>query len=168
MEIVAELTQRLGKIPVVLNKETPGFVANRILNAIRDEAISLLEGGVASVEAIDVACSTALGYPVGPFELMDLTGIDIGYYIKQERFAEVHDPADAPSRSVVELVERGISAARLDAAGTSTTAPVTRSHPPRVRRVTSIPKATRKKGPYDDHSQGAARFVRYGRSVGGR
>jgi 3-hydroxyacyl-CoA dehydrogenase len=53
-----------------------------ILGAVRDEAIFLLEEGVASVEAIDTACRTALGYPMGPFELMDLTGIDIGYHAK--------------------------------------------------------------------------------------
>lgn len=101
------LTERIGKLPVVLDKEIPGFVANRLLNAVRDEAIRLLEGGYASVEAIDTAARTALGHPMGPFELMDLTGIDIGYFTKQARFAETGDPADAPSRSVVEKVERG-------------------------------------------------------------
>lgn len=102
-----ELAERLGKTPVVLNKEIPGFIANRILNAIRDEAISLLENDIAGVDAIDTACRTALGYPMGPFELMDLTGIDIGYLTKRARFAESGDPRDAPSHSVSTLVERG-------------------------------------------------------------
>lgn len=102
-----QLVERLGKTPVVLDKEIPGFVANRILGAVRDEAIALLENDIASVEAIDTACRTALGYPMGPFELMDLTGIDIGYYTKTARFAESGDPADKPSRSVTALVERG-------------------------------------------------------------
>ncbi|HEX7739719.1 MAG TPA: 3-hydroxyacyl-CoA dehydrogenase family protein [Marmoricola sp.] len=97
----------IGKLPVVLDKEIPGFVANRLLNAIRDEAISLLEGGYASVEAIDTAARTALGYPMGPFELMDLTGIDIGYYTKLGRFDETGDPADRPSATVTRLVEQG-------------------------------------------------------------
>lgn len=97
----------LGKQPVVLDKEINGFVANRILNAVRDEAIWLHEGGYASVESIDLACRTALGYPMGPFELMDLTGIDIGYRTKKARFAETGDPADLPSRTVTELVEAG-------------------------------------------------------------
>jgi 3-hydroxybutyryl-CoA dehydrogenase len=101
------VVKRLGKEPVVLDKEIPGFVANRILNAVRDEAIRLLEADIASVESIDAACRTALGYPMGPFELMDLTGIDIGYYTKVARFGESGDPADAPSRSVAVLVERG-------------------------------------------------------------
>jgi 3-hydroxybutyryl-CoA dehydrogenase len=101
------LVVALGKTPVVLDKEIPGFIANRILNAVRDEAIRLYEGGIASVESIDTACRTALGYPMGPFELMDLTGIDIGYLTKKARFAETGDPDDAPSRLVSDLVARG-------------------------------------------------------------
>jgi 3-hydroxybutyryl-CoA dehydrogenase len=104
---LVDLATRIGKQPVVLDKEIPGFVANRILNVVRDEAIRLLEGGYAGVEAIDTVCRTALGYPMGPFELMDLTGIDIGYLVKQARFAETGDPADEPSASVAALVERG-------------------------------------------------------------
>jgi 3-hydroxybutyryl-CoA dehydrogenase len=102
-----ELARRLGKVPVVLDREIPGFIANRILGAVRDEAIFLLENGIASVEDIDTACRTALGYPMGPFELMDLTGIDIGYLTKKDRYAESGDPKDQPSKSVSDLVERG-------------------------------------------------------------
>lgn len=101
------LTRRIGKLPVVLDKEIPGFVANRILNAVRDEAIRLFEGGYASVESIDTACRTALGYPMGPFELMDLTGIDIGYFTKVARMEETGRPQDGPSKSVTELVDAG-------------------------------------------------------------
>ena len=104
---VADLARGLGKDPVVLHKEIPGFVANRILGAARDEAISLLEQGIASVEDIDTACRTALGHPMGPFELMDLTGIDIGYHAKLARHAVTGDPRDLPSRTVTELVKRG-------------------------------------------------------------
>lgn len=99
--------ESLGKQPVVLEKEINGFIANRILNAVRDEAIHLLEEGIATVESIDLACRTALGYPMGPFELMDLTGIDIGYRTKMARHAETDDPADLPSRTVSELVAAG-------------------------------------------------------------
>ncbi|WP_459549872.1 3-hydroxyacyl-CoA dehydrogenase family protein [Nocardia sp. X0981] len=116
------LAESLGKTPVVLDREIPGFIANRILNAVRDEAIALLEADIASVETIDTACRTALGYPMGPFELMDLTGIDIGYYTKQARFAETGDPRDAPSRSVATLVARG-ELGRKSGAGWYTYAP---------------------------------------------
>ena len=130
--ISEQLTRRLGKVPVVLNREIPGFIANRILNAVRDEAIELFEHGVASVEDIDTACRTALGYPMGPFELMDLTGIDIGYLVKKDRFAESGDPKDLPSRTVGALVDRGELGRKTgrgwyvyDAAGARTSRPAT-------------------------------------------
>lgn len=107
MSTATTFVESLGKQPIVLEREIFGFVANRILNAVRDEAIRLHEGGYASVEAIDTACRTALGYPMGPFELMDLTGLDIGYLTKQQRYADTGDPADLPSRSVTDLVEAG-------------------------------------------------------------
>lgn len=110
IEIVEQATrfvEQIGKEPVVLRKEINGFVANRILGAVRDEAIHLLEGGYASVTDIDRACRTALGYPMGPFELMDLTGIDIGFLTKTARFEVTSDPADAPSQTVADKVAAG-------------------------------------------------------------
>lgn len=107
VERATAFVESLDKIPVVLKKEIPGFVANRILNAVRDEALRLYEGGYADIDMIDLACRHALGYPMGPFELMDLTGIDIGYYTKTARFEETGDPAEAPSKTVALLVERG-------------------------------------------------------------
>jgi len=107
VDAVVALTHQLGKQPVLLNKEIPGFVANRILHAMRDEAIHLLEEGVASVQDIDLACRTALGHPMGPFEVADLAGVDIGYRAKLARHAVTGDPRDLPSRTVTEMVERG-------------------------------------------------------------
>jgi 3-hydroxybutyryl-CoA dehydrogenase len=107
VKTTVELSHRIGKAPVVLNKEISGFVANRILGALRDEAISLYENGVASFEDIDTACKTALGHPMGPFELMDLTGIDVGYYVKKARYEETGDPKDKPAKTVTEKFEKG-------------------------------------------------------------
>ena len=107
VETVVGLTERIGKAPVVLEKEISGFVANRILGALRDEAIYLYENGVSSIEDIDTACKTALGHPMGPFELMDLTGIDVGYYVKMARYEESGDLEDKPSESVTEKFEKG-------------------------------------------------------------
>ncbi|MGB3633505.1 MAG: 3-hydroxyacyl-CoA dehydrogenase family protein [Rubrobacteraceae bacterium] len=107
VETTVELTHRIGKAPVILEKEISGFVANRILGALRDEAIYLYENGISSFEDIDTACKTALGHPMGPFELMDLTGIDIGYYVKMARYEESGDPEDKPSKSVEEKFEKG-------------------------------------------------------------
>lgn len=107
VDTTVELTRRIGKAPVILEKEISGFVANRILGALRDEAIYLYENGISSFEDIDTACKTALGHPMGPFELMDLTGIDIGYYVKMARYEESGDPKDKPSKSVTEKFEKG-------------------------------------------------------------
>ena len=54
-----------------------GFVVNRLLQATRKEALNLLDLGIASVEDIDQAVIKGLGYPMGPFQLLDLTGIDL-------------------------------------------------------------------------------------------
>ena len=83
------------------------FVANRINAAVVHEALSLLEKGIASVEDIDTACEKGLNYPMGPFRLMDLTGIDVNYYVRVDRYAESHDSFDAPNPLVIEKFKKG-------------------------------------------------------------
>lgn len=107
IDATIELTTSLGKLPVLLDKEINGFVANRILTEIRREALFLVDGGYASVEAVDAACRTALGHPMGPFELQDLTGLDVGYYSQLGRFEDSGDPADRPAESLAVRVEAG-------------------------------------------------------------
>lgn len=107
VETVVELSRRIGKDPVVLEREISGFVANRILGALTDEAVSLYESGIASFEDIDTACRKALGHPIGPFALMDLTGLDVNYYVRMARYEETGDEAQKPKRSVTERFERG-------------------------------------------------------------
>lgn len=77
-----------GKTPVRVNKEIRGFVVNRILTAIRDEAYFLLESGIASAEDIDIGVKGGLNHPMGPFELLDLTGIDLNYLSMEDRMKE--------------------------------------------------------------------------------
>lgn len=96
-----------GKSPIVLKKEIAGFVANRINAAVAYEALNLLQKGIASVEDIDTACEKGLNYPMGPFRLMDLTGIDVNYYVRVDRYAESHDPYDAPNPLVIEKFKKG-------------------------------------------------------------
>jgi len=83
VKVCYELSEKLGKIPVVVNKDVPGFIVNRIMMIQFMEAIRLYEEGVASLEDIDKAVKFGLNYPMGPFELMDLTGLDIGYYVNE-------------------------------------------------------------------------------------
>lgn len=99
---IFDLSKDIGKIPVMLKKEIYGFLVNRIVAAINHEALHIYDMGVASYEDIDTAVVYALGHPMGPFRLMDLTGIDLSYYIGMERYQETGDPSYKPSPIVVE------------------------------------------------------------------
>ncbi|MBN1277150.1 MAG: 3-hydroxyacyl-CoA dehydrogenase family protein [Deltaproteobacteria bacterium] len=80
---VSGLAEKLGKVVVEVKKDSPGFIVNRIMLPHFLEAIKMVEEGVASIEDIDKAVKNGLNYPMGPFELMDLTGIDIAYAITE-------------------------------------------------------------------------------------
>ena len=101
------LCEKLGKVPVRLKKEVNGFLLNRIFFAIFKEAEWMLEMGVASVEDIDKACVFGAGHPMGPFRLMDLTGIDLAYTMGMEAFRNSGDRSDLPVPSVVEHFVHG-------------------------------------------------------------
>lgn len=107
VEAASAFVESLGKTPVKLKREVPGFLANRLLNALRREALDLYEGGVADFEDIDLAAKTALGHPMGPFELMDLVGIDVVYLIRLAEYEQTGDPAALPARSIKEKYEAG-------------------------------------------------------------
>lgn len=76
VKVTWELAEKLGKVPVLVKKDTPGFIVNRIMMPQLMEAIRIYEEGIASMEDIDKAVKLGLNYPMGPFELMDLTGLD--------------------------------------------------------------------------------------------
>lgn len=101
------LCHRLGKQPVHLKKEVDGFLLNRIFFAIFKEAEWLLEMGVASVEDIDKACVYGAGHPMGPFRLMDLTGIDLAYTMDMENFRKTGDRSALPVPSLVKHYIKG-------------------------------------------------------------
>jgi 3-hydroxybutyryl-CoA dehydrogenase len=83
IETVIDLAKKMGKVPVEVKKDSPGFVVNRILMPHFIEAIKIVEEGIATVEDVDQAVKLGLNYPMGPFELMDLTGNDIGYHVME-------------------------------------------------------------------------------------
>ena len=107
VEVVMNLARKMSKTPVLLHKEVYGFLVNRLLQATRKEALNLLDMGVASFEDIDTAAKNGLGYPMGPFELLDLTGIDLAYHVGTEKFKETAEPTDKPSPTIVEKFEKG-------------------------------------------------------------
>ncbi|WP_027956198.1 3-hydroxyacyl-CoA dehydrogenase family protein [Halobacillus kuroshimensis] len=102
-----DVCRALNRTAVLLEKEISGFIANRILFAIQKEAVSLYEGGYADFKDIDKITRKALSHPIGPFELMDLSGIDVGCYVMQQQYNETGDPANLPPRTMTEKVEAG-------------------------------------------------------------
>jgi 3-hydroxybutyryl-CoA dehydrogenase len=93
-ELALAMAARIGKTAITC-KDTPGFVVNRLLVPYMLDAVRLLEEGVASAEDIDTAMKLGCGMPMGPLELQDFAGTDIGYhvgnifyeYMKEARFA---------------------------------------------------------------------------------
>jgi len=86
-----EFSKQLNKTSVEILKDAPGFVVNRIMMASAAEALKLYEEGVATMEDIDKAVKLGLNYPMGPFELMDLVGMDINKSILDYLYDETKE-----------------------------------------------------------------------------
>ena len=91
VKTVVEFCRHLGK-QVVISSDSPGFIVNRILTAILLNAVRLLEEGVATKEDIETAVKVGLGLPMGPFELLDLIGLDTIVLGTDALFKELNDP----------------------------------------------------------------------------
>jgi 3-hydroxybutyryl-CoA dehydrogenase len=107
VEKVMEVARALGKSPARVNKEIYGFLCNRIFSVLTKEACYLLDMGIASIEDIDTAVKGAFGHPMGPFELLDMTGIDLEHNLGLERFRETGLLSDRPSPSLTERFGKG-------------------------------------------------------------
>jgi 3-hydroxybutyryl-CoA dehydrogenase len=101
-----EFVQSLGKTPVAV-QDTTGFVVNRLLVPYLLEAIRLLESGVASKEDIDQAMKLGCGYPMGPFTLLDLVGLDTTLYVAEVMFQEFREARFAPPPLLRRMVLAG-------------------------------------------------------------
>ncbi|MBG9656430.1 3-hydroxyacyl-CoA dehydrogenase family protein [Cytobacillus firmus] len=106
-QIAMDVCKKINRTAVLLKKEISGFVANRILGALQKEAVALYEQGIADYKDIDIICRKALNHPIGPFELMDLSGLDVAYYVMDQRYRETGEPADKPFDCVAEKVAKG-------------------------------------------------------------
>jgi 3-hydroxybutyryl-CoA dehydrogenase len=100
-----EFVRSIDRTPVLLQKEIWGFIVNRILFAASEEAMRLLEGGYASAEDIDTAVQKGLNWPMGPFHLLDFSGLDIFYGAMKDRHRQ-GEGDDAPE-VLRKLVEDG-------------------------------------------------------------
>jgi 3-hydroxybutyryl-CoA dehydrogenase len=98
--------QALGKTPVA-TQDTTGFVVNRLLVPYLLEAVRLLESGVATREDIDQAMKLGCGYPMGPFTLLDLVGLDTTLYVAEVMFDEFREARFAPPPLLKRMVMAG-------------------------------------------------------------
>lgn len=117
LETLAELLRVSGKIPAVLKKEVPGFVANRIQHAMMRECFHLLAEGVADAATIDDIIRYSIGVRMalaGPFEQRDLNGLDTHLAISNYLYADLASDTEAPAllRTKVEAGELGRKAGR--------------------------------------------------------
>jgi len=107
--ISMDLVKKFRKEPIEVRIDSPGFVVNRMMIASNIEAIRLYEQGIASKEDIDKATKLGLNYPMGPFELMDYTGLDINYYVMNGFYHNLQKELKwDPPLSIKNLVKAGM------------------------------------------------------------
>lgn len=107
VERVRELLVSFGKVPLVVQKGVPGFVANRFLMPLIIEACRLHEEGVASMAEIDDVMKVGLGFPIGPFAMADMIGLDVALDVISYVHNELADPFYNPPRLLKEYVRAG-------------------------------------------------------------
>lgn len=107
VKIASALAQSFGKTTVEVKKDTPGFIVNRVMMPQFIEAIRLVEEGVATPQDIDTAVTLGLNYPMGPFTLMDFTGIDISMFVMDYFYEESKDMRWNPPYTVKSVVRAG-------------------------------------------------------------
>jgi 3-hydroxybutyryl-CoA dehydrogenase len=103
---IMNLAKTLGKVPVEVN-DYPGFVANRILMPMINEAIHTLHEGIAGVEEIDTVMKFGMAHPMGPFQLADLIGLDVCLSILQVLYDGFGNPKYAPCPLLTNMVMAG-------------------------------------------------------------
>ena len=104
--IVLELSKKLNKIPLSVN-DYPGFISNRILMPMINEAIEALDQGVANVKNIDGIMKLGMGHPMGPLQLADLIGLDVCKSILEVMLNGLKNEKYRPNKLLVDLVSEG-------------------------------------------------------------
>ena len=105
-DAVLRLSEKMGKIPLQCN-DSPGFISNRILCPMLNEAILTLQEGVATPEAIDGIMKLGMNHPIGPLALADLIGLDTVLHIMNVLREGLEDEKYAPADLLISMVSEG-------------------------------------------------------------
>lgn len=106
LDFIVNLTEKIHKTPVIVN-DYPGFVANRILMPMLNEAIETLYTNVAGVQEIDTVMKLGMSHPMGPLELADFIGLDVCLSILEVMYDSFKNPKYAPNPLLVNMVRAG-------------------------------------------------------------
>jgi len=106
VQTAIEWVRAVGKTPVQ-TKDSTAFIVNRLLVPYLLDAIRVYEGGLASLQDIDAAMKLGCGYPMGPFTLLDLVGLDTAMYVAEVMFEEFREPRYAPPPLLKRMVMAG-------------------------------------------------------------
>ncbi len=107
VDTAMEVARRMGKTPIEVRKDSPGFIVNRILLPMMAEAIRVVEEGIATPEEVDAAITLGLNHPMGPFTLMDFTGIDVCHNAMAYFHREFGESYYAPPQYMKQMVRAG-------------------------------------------------------------
>lgn len=106
MQVILQVCRQMGKEPVEAN-DSPGFISNRILCPMINEAIFALQEGVGTVEAIDTVMKLGMNHPLGPLQLADLIGLDVVLYVMQVLQRDLGEDKYRPAYLLRKMVEAG-------------------------------------------------------------
>ena len=104
--LIVELSRKLGKTPIEA-RDGPGFYTTRFITAYLLEAVRMFEAGIAGIREIDEMTKLAFNHPMGPFQLMDLIGLDTVYHISEYLYSILREPQYKPPITLMKLVLSG-------------------------------------------------------------
>ena len=107
MEQVKQFVHSIALTPLIVTKESMGFIFNRVWRAIKRECLHLVDEGVASADDVDRAWMICFNLPYGPFALMDMVGLDVVRDIEMKYYEQSGDEKDAPPKMLLDKIEKG-------------------------------------------------------------
>jgi 3-hydroxybutyryl-CoA dehydrogenase len=103
-----EFAESVGKTCVVVNRDVAGFVTSRLLVALLNEAVSIVDAGIATADDVDVACQLGFGHTMGPLATLDLTGLDVILHAANNIYDATRDEKFAPPELLSRMVAAGL------------------------------------------------------------